>query len=188
MKVKLSWITMAVLLVTIGGYVGPRLKYWFPSMPGFTEAARAEQATPEATANAMFQAIDQGAPSEENPKEALDDRMDYGHMLSGKDMTPEEQKFVALFWDNQRSASIYTVLRANLARSASITATNVTGDSAVANVDLQVMQEHGSDWVPYTCTVELKKRGPNWYIDEVKSPRIPGGIYHAFKQRLGSTP
>ena len=60
MKVKLSWITMAVLLVTIGGYVGPRLKYWFPSMPGFTEAARAEQATPEATANAMFQAIDQG--------------------------------------------------------------------------------------------------------------------------------
>jgi hypothetical protein len=188
MKVKPSWITGGVLLVTIGGYVGPRLKYWFPSTPGFTEAARAEQATAEATANAMFQAIDQGTPSEENPKEALDDRMDYGHMLSGRDITPKEQKFMSLFWDNQRSASIYTALRANLARSASITATNVTGDSAAANVDLQVMQEHGSDWVPYTCTVELKKRGPNWYIDEVKSPRVPAGIYHAFKQRLGSTP
>jgi len=188
MKVKLSWITLAVLLVTIGGYVGPRLRYRFPSTPGFTEAARAEQATPEATANAMFQVIDQGEPSEENPKEALDDRMDYGHMLSGKDITPEEQKFVALFWDNQRSASIYSVLRANLARSATITGTNVSGDSVVLSVDLQVMAEHGSEWVPYTCTVELKKRGPNWYIDEVKSPRLPAGIYHTFKQRLGSTP
>lgn len=188
MKVKLSWISLAVLLAVIAGYVGPRLRYWFPSTPGFTEAARPEQATPEATANAMFQAIDQGEPSEENPKEALDDRMDFGHMLSGKDMTPDEQKFVALFWDNQRSAAVYTVLRGNLARSASVTGTNVTGDAAVLNVDLRVMAEHGSDWVPYTCTVELRKRGPNWYIDEVKAPRVPAGIYHGFKQRLGSAP
>jgi hypothetical protein len=187
-KVKLSWISLAVVLAVIAGYVGPRLKYWLPSTPGFTEAARAEQATPEGTANAMFQAIDQGAPSEENPKEALDDRMDYGHMLSGKDMTPDEQKFVALFWDNQRSASIYAALRGNLVRSASVAGRNATGDSAALTVDLQVIAEHGSEWVPYTCTVELRKRGPNWYIDDVKSPRVPAGIYHGFKQRLGSTP
>jgi hypothetical protein len=188
MRVKLSWISLAVLLAVIAGYVGPKLKYWIPSTPGFTESARAEQANPEATANAMFQAIDQGAPSEENPKEALDDRMDYGHMLQSKDLTPNEQKFVALFWDNQRSAAIYATLRGSLPKSATVTANNVAGDSAVVNVDLQVMPDHGSDWVPYTCTVELKKRGPNWYIDEVKSPRVPAGIYHAFKQRLGSTP
>jgi hypothetical protein len=186
-KAKLSWITAAVLLVSIAGYIGPRLKYWFPSTHGASEPPRAEQGTPEATVTSMFQMTDQGGESD-NPKDVITDRLDYGHMLQGKDLTPEEQKFVALFWDNQRSAAIYVALRSALTKSASITANNVTGDSAVVSVAVQMFPEHGSDWVPYTCTVELKKRGPNWYVDEVKSPRVLAGIYHGFKQRLGSAP
>ncbi|MGA2900692.1 MAG: hypothetical protein ABSF40_10735 [Candidatus Acidiferrales bacterium] len=185
MKIKLWWIIAAISLVTIAGYVIPNLKYWFPSTHAASEPAREEQATPDATVNTMFQMTDQGGASD-NPKEVLDDRLDYGHMLQGKDaMTPEEQKFASLFLDNQRSASIYVAMRSALAKSASITASNVTGDSAVVSVALQIFPDKGSDWVNDTCTVELKKRGANWYVDELKTPRLPDGIYHAFKQRLG---
>jgi len=43
-------------------------------------------------------------------------------------------------------------------------------------------------WVDSTYTVELKKRGPNWYVDELKSSQWPEGVYHQFRKRLGSTP
>ena len=185
MKIKLWWIIAAISLVSIAGYVIPNLKYWFPSTHAASEPAREEQATPDATVNTMFQMTDQGGASD-NPKEVLDDRLDYGHMLQGKDaMTPEEQKFASLFLDNQRSASIYAAMRSALAKSASITSTNTDGDSAVVSVALQTFPDKGSDWVNDTCTVELKKRGTNWYVDELKTPRLPDGIYHTFKQRLG---
>jgi hypothetical protein len=188
MKIKLSWIFTGLLLFTIAGYIIPRWKYWFPAQASASEPARPEQATPESTVNLMFQMTDQGGETD-NPKTLMDDRLDYMHMLQGKaKMTPEEQRFADLFLDNQRSAAIYTALRANLAKSAHITANNTTGDSAVINATVDIFPEHGEDWVPTTCTVELKKRGPNWYIDDVKTPHLPDGVYHAFKQRLGSAP
>lgn len=184
MKIKLSWIILAFGVVSIGGYVIPRMKGWIPSSPGSSEPARAEQATPEATVNAMFQMTDQGGAESDNPNDVINDRLDYGHLLAGKDMTPEEQKFAALFWDNQRSGAIYAPLRSALAKSARVTGNETHGDSAVVSVALQIFPDHASDWVDYNCTVDLKKRGPNWYVDDVKTPKVPGGIYHGFKQRL----
>jgi len=190
MKIRLGWIIAAIALLSIAGIVLPRLKHSLPSLgPGVMEPARAEQATPEATVSSMFQMADQGEDLG-NFKEVVTDRLDYAHMLEGKDtMTPEEQKFVALFWDSQRSAAIYAYLRHRLTTSASITANNTLGDSAVVSVTVKVFSEKDSEWwVDSTNTVELKKRGPNWYVDELKSSQWPDGVYHQFKKRMGSTP
>ncbi len=43
----------------------------------------------------------------------------------------------------------------------------------------------GDDWVDTSYRVELKKRGPNWYVDELKTPKWPGGVYAAYKQKMG---
>lgn len=188
MKVKLWWIIAAVTLFTVAGYVVPRLKYWFPSSgPAASESARDEQATPEATVTMMFQMTDQGADLE-NPKELLTDRLDYGHMLSGKDRTADEQKFVNLFWESQRSAAIYVYLRGGVTTAAKITANNTTGNSAVVTADVRVQPKDSADWVDSTFTVELKKRGPNWYVDELKSQKYPYGVFHTFRERMGNTP
>jgi len=182
MKIRLSWIILALVLVSI---IVPWLRYRIASSPGASEPARAEQSTPEATVNAMFQTTDQGGESD-NPKDVIPDRLDYADMLQGTDMTGEEQEFSALFLDNQRSAIIYAILRHALTTSARVTASDVKGDSAVVRVAARALQ--GSQWVDYTCTVELKKRGPNWYVAELRSPRIPGGFYHGFQLRTVSAP
>jgi len=184
MKIRLSWIILAVVLLLIAPIIMPRLRYWIPSSSGASKQAHAEQATPEATVKAMFQTTDQGGQSE-NPHTVMIDRLDYADMLRGTDMTGEEQEFADLFWDNQRSAIIYAILRHAWTTSASITASDVKGDSAAVRVAARVIQ--GSEWVDYTCTVDLKKRGPNWYVYELRSPRIPGGFYHGYQLRNGST-
>jgi hypothetical protein len=180
MKIRLSWIILALVLVL---NIVPRLRYWTASSRGASESARAEQSTPEATVNALFQTTDQGGELD-NPHNVMTDRLDYADMLRGTDMTGEEEEFAALFLDNQRSAIIYAILRHALTTSARITASEVKGDSAVVRVAARAIQ--GSDWVDYTCTVELKKRGPNWYVEELRSPRIPGGFYHGFQLRTVS--
>jgi hypothetical protein len=186
MKIKLSWIITAVVLVSIASLLVPRLRYFFPSSAvSAWEPARVEQATPESTVNLMFQMTDQGGEAD-NPKDVMTDRLNNMHMLQGKGaMTPEEQKFAALFLNKERSAAIYGALRANLAKSAQITANNTTGETSVIAVTVDIFPDHSSDWVPTPCTVELKKRGDNWYIDDVKSPRVPEGIYQKFKQKMG---
>jgi len=185
MKVRLSSIVLALALVSITPIIVPRLRYWSPFSPGASEPARAQQSTPEATVNAMFQTTDQGGESD-NPHTVITDRLDYADMLQGTDMTGEEREFAALFLDNQRSAIIYAILRHALTTSAHITASDIEGDSAIVRVAARAIQ--GSTWVDYTCTVELKKRGPNWYVDELRSPRIPDGFYHGFTLRTVSTP
>lgn len=184
MRIKTSWIILAVSLVTVGGIL-PRLKSWMPSSPSTWEPARPEQSTPEGTVNTMFQMTDQGD-VDDDAKAALDDRLDDVHLLEGKNMTPDEAKFAGLFWDNQRSAAVYDYVRMQLMRSASITSSNPNGDSATLDVSVQVFPDKSEDWVASTCTVDLKKRGSNWYIDELKSPRFPNGVYAAFKQRVGA--
>jgi len=183
MKIRLSWIILALVLVSIAPILVPRLRYWIPFSPRASEPARAEQSTPEATVNAMFRTTDQGGESD-NRHNVITDRLDYSDMLQGTDMTGEEQEFAALFLDNRRSAIIYAILRHALTTSARITASDVKGHSAVVRVAARAIQ--GSDWLDYTCTVELKKRGPNWYVDELRSPRIPGGFYHGFTLRTVS--
>ncbi|HUJ32618.1 MAG TPA: hypothetical protein VLY23_15160 [Candidatus Acidoferrum sp.] len=185
MKIKLSWIVLGLTLIAVAGIVIPRIKYWMPSSPSASEPARPEQSSPEATVNAVFQMTDQGDVGD-NPKEALDDRLNDAHLLEGKNMTPDEARFAGLFWDNQRSAAVYDYVRAQLTKSATITGSTPNGDSATVNVSVQIFPDNSQDWVASTCTIELKRRGPNWYVDELKSQRFPNGVYAAFKQRVGA--
>jgi len=186
MKIKLSWIILGLLLISVGAYVVPHLKYWLPSTgPSASEPSRSEQATPEAAVNSVFQTVDQGADTDD-PKSFMDDRLDDAHLLEGKNMTPDEQKFASLFWDNQRSAAIYHYLRANLTRSGETTGSSPNGDEATVSIAAQVIAEHGSDWVPANFTVQLKKRGANWYVDDLKTENMPNGVYATFQQRVGS--
>lgn len=176
------------MLFSIAGYVVPRLKYWFPSAsPAASDPAREEQATPEATVNSMFRSTDQGG-NLDDPKELLTDRLNYAHMVTGKEMTLEEQKFANLFWENQRSAAIYVYLRRGLTTAASITSNNTAGDSAVVTAAVKIQPKDSSEWLDSIYTVELKKRGPNWYVEELKSPKLPEGVFHTFRQRVGNTP
>jgi len=48
----------------------------------------------------VFQTTDQGGDSD-NANEVMTDRLNTMHLIQGKEkMTPEEQKFDGLFWDN----------------------------------------------------------------------------------------
>jgi hypothetical protein len=183
MKVRLSWIVLALALLLIAPIIVPGLRFWIPSSSGASDQPRSKQSTPAATVNAMFQTTDQGGELD-NPRDVIRDQLDYAEILQGTDMTSEEGEFAILFWDNQRSAIIYAILRHALTTSARITAIDVNGDSAVVSVAARAIQ--GSNWVDYSCLVELKKRGPNWYVYELRSPRIPGGFYHGFQLRMVS--
>jgi hypothetical protein len=186
MKIKLQWLILLLALLSVAAVIVPRLKYWVPSLgPSIVQAARPEQATPEAVVTSVFETADQGGDSD-NANEVMTDRLNTMHLIEGKgSMTPEEQKFDGLFWDNKRSAAIYGYLRAGLTRAANITANNTNGDAAVIRVAVKIFPREGSEWVDSTYTVELKKRGPNWYVDEMKTPHQPGGAYQAFKQKMG---
>jgi hypothetical protein len=90
--------------------------------------------------------------------------------------------------DNQRSAVIYAFLRKRLTTSVNMTANNTTGDSAVVSAAVKLYPHESSEWTDSTGTVELKQRGPRWYVDELKSPEWPGGGYQRFKQKMESPP
>ncbi len=185
MKRKLWLIVGALALVSTVGILSPRLKYSIPSAgPSFVEQARPDQATPEATVTSMFQMVDQGGESGD-AHVVVPDRLNTMHLIAGKDLTPDEQKLMGLFWDNQRSAAIYGYLRAGLTNSATITANHTSGDTATITAAAKMFVESNTEWVDTTYTVDLKKRGPNWYVDELKSSKWPGGVYLAYKQRRG---
>jgi hypothetical protein len=151
---------MAVALISIVGIIVPRLKYSIPSSgPSASETPRAEQATLEAVANSMFQMTDLGGESDD-PKEVTSDRLDYEHMLQGKEMTPEEQRPAAPLWTNQRSAVIFAYLRKRLTKSAGITANNTAGDSAVVSAAAKIYPHESSEWTDGVCQKFKQKMGP----------------------------
>src|SRR5579864_2645901 len=127
-KLKLWWIIVAITIVTLAAYFIPRWKFFHPSVPSATDAARDYQSSPDGTVNTMFQMIHPGT-GEPSPEELLNDRFDDAHFVENKDMTPDEQKFAGLFWDRFRTAAIYDVITQSLAVSPSITDKNEIGDS-----------------------------------------------------------
>src|SRR5260370_19721815 len=98
MKTKLPWLIPLLALLPIAAVIAPRLKYWLPSLgPSIVEAARPEQATPEAVVNSVFQTADQGGDSD-NANEVMTDRLNTMHLIHRQQsMTPEDQKFDDLY-------------------------------------------------------------------------------------------
>ena len=181
MKIKLGWIISAVCLVSIGWLVVPRLTFWISAKtPSSSEPARENQASPRTTVESMFQMM---TPSSDPNSSAppVGDRFNQFHLLSGKDMTPDEQAFSQLFWDTRRSGILYAFMTEGETESPSVTDGQPNGDSATVKVSVIVSPPHSTDSTSMVFTFDLKKRGPNWYVYELKVPKAPEGVFNHVK-------
>jgi hypothetical protein len=182
MKIKLlSWIIAALSLASIAWMVVPRLTFWVSARtPSASGAARENQATPQATVESMFQMM-YPAPDPNISMPPVVDRFNEFHLLSGKDMTPDEQVFAQLFWDTRRSGTICYYITGNMTESPSVTDQQVNGDSATVTVSVSVSPSTSTESTSMIYTFDLKRRGPNWYVYELRVPKAPDGVYNHAK-------
>lgn len=187
-NLKLGWIIAIVVLVPlIYSSVSSRWKLLHPSTPSRFDAARDDQATPESTVNTGFHMMFPG-PDPYSMTSLSTQPFDDDHLLRGKDMTLDEKQFVELFWDHVCSAAIYHDIRwEHLTDPPSITNHIENGDSALVNVSALASgpPEAGPDAIPQLFKFELKKRGPNWYIAEMRTGAERDGVCSGVKRRLG---
>jgi len=180
MKIKLGWIVAGVCIVSIAWMVVPRLTFWISAAtPSASDPARENQATPTATIESMFQMMSAVAGSEL----ANTGEFNQLHLLEGKDMTPEEQAFSRIFWDTRRSGVLYGFMTGATTESPSVTDQQTNGDSAVVTVSASVTSSHSEETRSVIYTFDLKKRGPNWYVYELRMPKAPDGIFNYVKSK-----
>jgi hypothetical protein len=181
MKVKLPWIAAAVCLASIAWVVVPRLTFWISApKPSVSEPARENQATPQATVETMFQMMNP-TPESDTSAPPVVYRFNQFHLLEGKDLTPEEQAFSKLFWDARRSGILYAFMTEAMPESPSVTSQEMNGDLARVKVSLQVSPPHTTESTSAVFTFDLRKRGPNWYVYELKVPKAPDGVFNHVK-------
>ena len=153
----------------------PRVKDWFPRRaPSASEPVRSFQETPEATVNTMFEMFTQQF--QEN---------DIGLALLDNDtaLQPDEQKFAQLYWDRERAGVIYQGLFDRGAELQSISAQDRIGDSVNVAVSLRAFSsEDAQEKTDVVWNLELRQRGPNWYIYELRGQKSPVGVYERFLQ------
>jgi hypothetical protein len=109
------------------------------------------------------------------------DRFNEVHLLEGKDMTPEEEAFAKLFWDTRRSGILCEFMTEAMTESPSVTDQEVNGDSATVRVSVTVSPLPSSESSSMVYTFDLKKRGPNWYVYELRVPKAPDGVFNRVK-------
>ena len=181
LKIKLGSIISAVALIYIGWLVVPRLMFWHSgSTPSASEPARENQATPQTAVQTMF-AMMYPTPDPNSTAPPVVDRFDEMHIFEGKDLTPDEQEFAQLFWDDKRCGIIDGYITDGLTENPSVADEQTTGDSAVVDVSVTVNPPHATDAYNMTFTFDLKKRGPNWFVYELRVPKAPDGVYNAVK-------
>ena len=175
MKIKLSWIILALCIISIAWMVIPRVRYWFHgSAPSASEPARSFQASPEATVNTMFEMLTQQFQDTYIGLALLDD---------DTALQPDQQKFVQLYWDRQRAGVIYQGLYERGAELQNISAPVPTGDSVSVAVSLRAFPSTEADEkTDVVYTLELRQRGPNWYIYELRGAKSSVGVYERFQQ------
>jgi hypothetical protein len=162
----------AVLFVAIAAGIGAKIVL----SGGFSTTAsgppREAQATPEAAVRAMFGMFDQ-----------FKDQFNTVHLLSGKDSSPDEQRFAQLFWDHERSGVLYSVLYDKQPELQSISLQSGTNLSANVNAAVRALaKSDDSEKTDRFYTFELKKRDANWYIYELRSNQSPTGVFEAFQK------
>ncbi len=183
-----KWIFRAIILFMLLGAIYPGWRMMHPSSPSFFEPAHANQATPLDTVNAMFEMMKAVPGADYSNSINKFNPFDSAHLLTGKSMTGEEQQFSELFWDRLCSGVIYDVLSERMKKAPHIMDHTETGDAAKVTFSVSVLPQNEGDSSEALCTFELKKRGSNWHISEMTSPKSPAGIYEAFKERMGATP
>lgn len=105
------------------------------------------------------------------------------HLLDGKDMTPEEQTFAHLFWDTKRSGVLFAFMTEADTGDPHVTDQATNGDSATVSVSVTVEPSSATDRRGAVFTFDLRKRGPNWYVYELRIPKLPNGVYDFAKSR-----
>jgi hypothetical protein len=165
-------VLLVVIAVGIGAKIG--LSGGFPTSA--SDPPREAQASPEATVRAMFATFDQ-----------FKDEFNTVHLLSGKDSSPEEQRFAELFWDRERSGPLYSALYDREPELQNISVQSSTDRSANVNAAVRALAKgDDSEKTDRLYIFELKKRGSNWYIYELRSNQSPTGVFEAFRKANGS--
>jgi hypothetical protein len=183
---SVKWIFRVATLIILLGAIYPGWRMMHPSSPGYFEPARAIQATPLDTVNAMFVMMKAGPGADNTNSIERFNPFDSAHLLTGKNMSVEEQQFAELFWDHLCSGVIYSFLSDRMEKAPRIMDHTEKGDSAKVTFAVAVDAENADDPVDVLCTFDLKKRGANWHISEMTSPKSPRGVYQAFKERMGT--
>lgn len=181
MKIKLGWIIAAICGVSTAWMIVPRLTFWISApTPSAAEPARESQATPQATIETMFQVMNP-TPESDTSAPPVVYRFNQFHLSEGKDLTPEEQAFSKLFWDTRRSGILYAYMTEAMPESPSVSSQEISGDSATIKISLLVSPPHTTESTSAVFTFDLRKRGPNWYVYELKVPKAPDGVFNHVK-------
>jgi hypothetical protein len=111
------------------------------------------------------------------------DALNPGHLLADKDLTPEEQRFAELFWDTQRCGILYGALYDREPVLQSLNGRDITTDSATVNAQVRALATaNDTEAGDRLYTFELRKRGQNWHIYELKSETLPMGVFRKFEE------
>jgi hypothetical protein len=180
-KIKWSWIVLALVLVAIVVMVLPKLRSAAPALegPSALDSPRSYQATPDAVVHTFFEMY-RGSYAKDPITDAL---------MNGKYADPDQQKFAQLFWDHDRAWMIYKALYDRDAELISLgTATTVDGSVRLpASVRiLSVEAEDGQSEPLYNF--ELRQRGDNWYIYELRGQKSPEGLVAKTQEYLKNAP
>jgi hypothetical protein len=170
------WFRFVVFLTLLALIAFVAKKFFAGSLS--SENARDYQVTPEATVSKMFELLkNQG------------DTLSAGNFLADKNLTPEEQKFAELFWNTQRCAILYRALYDREAALQSLSTQDSTADSATVNAQVKALATaNDTEKSDRLYTFDLRKRGPNWRIYELRSEALPMGVFRKFEELQGKTP
>jgi hypothetical protein len=137
------------------------------------------QATPRATLNTLFEMMAHG----------FEDTLIGFSLLKGKDLSPEQQKFAGLFCDYERAAVIYNALYDRDAKLQSIGDQNQKGDTATVGIFVGAFPSAEADEKrDLVYSFEMKKRGANWCVYELRGEKSSVGLYERYQQLKSGNP
>lgn len=131
-----------------------------------------DQASPEATVKTMFGMFDQ-----------FKDNISTVRLLDGKGSSADEKRFAELFWDNQRSGVLYSVLYDKEPELQRISLQSSTQSSAIVDAAVKALATSNDDAKSDRLYIfELRKHGANWCIYELRSNQSPTGVFEQFQK------
>jgi hypothetical protein len=136
-----------------------------------TEAPRPYQATPEATVTKMFELLREQGESFSSL-----------HFLTDKNLSPGEQGFAELFWNTRRCGVLYTVLSERQTELQALSKQDDSSSSATVKAQVRVLPTGESEKSDRLIAFEVRKRGGNWYIYELRTEKFPSGVVEKFEQ------
>jgi hypothetical protein len=117
------------------------------------------------------------------------DNLSAGDLLADKNLTPEEQVFARLFWNPQRCGVLYLNLYDREPELQSLSTQDSSTDTATVNAQVKALASaDDAEKSDRVYTFDLRKRGPNWLIFELRSKALPTGVFRKFEELQGKAP